>query len=185
MVAPPLDACDTLDMLVRTGRLVGVVAIVFAAWGCDPKAGSSGSGDDAESGDGHGHDHDVESGCAAETRDDEYTLGMEKAGTAVRVRFVDALPAPPDRGDNAWTIEVIDIATGMPLDDVSLVVEPYMPDHMHGTSIAAHVTAADVPGEYVIAPVNMFMPGLWQVHLYLSLADGSDDQVEFDFCVDP
>ena len=183
MVAPPPDACDTAEMLVRTGRLVGVVAMVFAAWGCDPKAGSSGSGDEADSGDEH--DHDVESGCAAETRDDEYTLGMEKAGTAVRVRFVDALPAPPDRGDNTWTIEVVDLATGMPLDDVSLVVEPYMPDHMHGTSIQCNVTDMPEPGELHLEPVNLFMPGLWEVRLHFTLADETTDRVDFSFCVDP
>lgn len=123
-------------------------------------------------------------GCAAETRADTYTLGMAKQGEHARVSFVDASPAPPERGDNTWRVAVTD-DTGTPLPDLAIEVEPYMPDHMHGTSIAAHVTPGDAPGEYVIAPVNMFMPGLWQVTLYLSLPDGGEDSVQFDFCVDP
>jgi hypothetical protein len=126
---------------------------------------------------------DTPRGCAAETRADTYALGMAKQGMHAQVAFVDASPAPPERGDNTWRVAIS--KDGAPQDDVAIEVEPYMPDHMHGSSIAAHVMPTDVAGEYVITPVNMFMPGLWQVTLYLTLPDGTEDLVEFDFCVDP
>jgi hypothetical protein len=156
-------------------RVPIAVLSLTAVLACD--AGDEMASDDDDDG--------VESprGCATETRADSYALGMATQGERVQVAFVDASPAPPERGDNTWRVAITQ--GGAPLSDLDVEVEPYMPDHMHGTSIAAHVTATDVPGEYVIDPVNMFMPGLWLVHLYLSLPAGSDDTVEFDFCVDP
>ena len=160
---------------MRTPIALALLGSLVACDGGDDMGGAM--ADDA------GMEMDEPRGCATETRADTYVFGMAKQGEHVQVSFVDALPAPPERGDNTWRVAITQ--DGAPLPDVDVEVEPYMPDHMHGTSIAAHVTAADAPGEYVIEPVNMFMPGLWQVHLYLSLPDGSDDQVEFDFCVDP
>lgn len=122
--------------------------------------------------------------CSDESRDDEYMLGLERSGAQVTVRFVDAMPAPPARFDNTWIIEVLD-GTGTPLDDVALEVEPYMPDHMHGTSIATKVTAMEEPGQLELDPVNLFMPGLWEVRLRFTMADESTDEVVFRFCVDP
>jgi hypothetical protein len=125
------------------------------------------------------------SGCAAEDRDDVYTLGLERSGEHVMVRFVDAMPAPPARFDNTWVLDVLDPATGMPLDDAELTVEPYMPDHNHGTSIQCNVEKMAEPGRVMLEPVNLFMPGLWDVRLHFAMADGTSDLVVFRFCVDP
>lgn len=138
--------------------------------------------DDAEDG---ANDDDSPRGCESEERDDEYTLGLEKSGAAVRVQFVDAVPAPPDRGDNTWTLRVLDLATGEAMQDVMLVVDPYMPDHMHSTSIPVQVTPIEEPGVVQLDPVNLFMPGLWQVKLAFILPEQQSDQVVFSFCVDP
>lgn len=125
-------------------------------------------------------------GCAEETRDDDYMLGLERAGEHLRVRFVDAMPAPPSRYDNIWTIEVLDLASDTPIDEVSLEVEPYMPDHNHGTSIVCDVTELmDAPGHLQLDPVNLFMPGLWEVRLHFVLDGDLSDDVVFRFCVDP
>ncbi|MBK8714627.1 MAG: FixH family protein [Deltaproteobacteria bacterium] len=160
--------------------LCGVFVLLGA---CDPKAGAG--DEDGGSGDAGSSTGEPVSGCAAEDRDDDYALGLARDGSKLRVRFVDALPAPPSRGDNTWTLAVEDLATGMPVDDAQLAVEPYMPDHMHGTSIACHVTDMDPPGEVMLEPVNLFMPGLWEVRLHFTLADASTDTVVFRFCVDP
>jgi len=101
------------------------------------------------------------------------------------VRFVDAMPAPPARFDNTWIIEVVDLASGMPVDDAVLEVDPRMPDHNHGTSIQCEVTAMAAPGQFQLDPVNLFMPGLWEVELDFTLADETTDRVVFKFCVDP
>ena len=135
----------------------------------------------------HAEDEDefmpVPGGCALETRDDDYALGLAKAGAWANMTFVEATPAPPDRGDNTWVVDVHDQA-GNPVEDLAIVVDPFMPDHAHGTTIRCDVTPADVPGRYVLAPVNLFMPGLWEVTLGLEGADG-DDAIVFSFCIDP
>jgi hypothetical protein len=56
---------------------------------------------------------------------------------------------------------------------------------MHGTSIACQVTEMDAPGQLQLDPVNLFMPGLWEVRLDFLLDEGASDQVVFRFCVDP
>ncbi|MBC8070126.1 MAG: FixH family protein [Deltaproteobacteria bacterium] len=162
-------------MLVRNIGVAGLVAISLAMWGCDDA--------DSDDDDG-GHDHHAEAGCAGEERDDVYMLGMEKSGTALTVRFVDAMPAPPARYENTWTLEVLD-ASGAPVDDATLEVEPFMPDHNHGTGIAAVVTKLEAPGQLEIEPIDLFMPGLWEVRLRFTLADQTRDDITFSFCVDP
>lgn len=122
-------------------------------------------------------------GCEVEHRDDAYALGLTKHGAWSQVAFVDALPAPPSRGDNTWTMEVRD-GTGAALTDLEIVVDPFMPDHAHGTTIRCDVSETDVPGRYLLEPVNLFMPGLWEVTLALRGAQG-EDEVVFRFCIDP
>ena len=99
-------------------------------------------------------------GCESEERDDEYALGLEKSGALACVQFVDALPAPPDRGDNTWTLRALDLATAAPMRDMTLVVDPYMPDHMHNTSIPVEVRPMEEPEQ-------------------------GNDEVAFSCCVDP
>ena len=122
--------------------------------------------------------------CANETRDDTYMLGLTKTGEVVKVRFVDAVPAPPARFDNTWTVEVLDM-NDMPMADATIEVDPQMPDHNHGSTVVAHVEPGDAPGQFVLDPVNMHMPGLWEVTLDITLADSTTDSVMFAFCIEP
>lgn len=171
-------------MLARP--VLALAALVIA---CDPKPDEENEQDDhhAESSEGASAESadTNDAGCAQETRDDTYELGLEKSGEHVTVRFVDAMPAPPARFDNMWMLEVVDAETNTPLSEVNLEVEPYMPDHMHGTSIACTVTAMSEPGQVKLEPVNLFMPGMWEVRLNFTLDEGLEDQVVFRFCVDP
>lgn len=147
----------------------------------DGDAGHDGdTGAHAES----GETHDEEQGdCAAETRDDEFAIGLAKSGALVHASFVSASPAPPIKGDNTWVIELSDLG-GQPLSDVSVVAIPMMPDHGHGTPVAAEVSAMETPGHYEITPVNLFMTGYWEITLELTLAAGEQDSLMFGFCVD-
>lgn len=139
-------------------------------------------------GDDHGdHERDAASefvNCVGETRADAYVPGLEKAGRlgGVRIRLVEMAPSPPVRGDNRWTVEVVDTA-GKPLEGLTILVTPFMPDHQHGTPVRAQVTPAGSPGRYQLAPVNLFMPGLWEVTI--QARDGADlrDQAVFSFCI--
>lgn len=122
--------------------------------------------------------------CSVDTRDDTYSLGLRHSGVWATVELVDAMPAPPSRGDNTWVVRVLDEAEA-PQADVELTVDPFMPDHGHGSTIRCHVEPGDEPGTFVLAPVNMFMPGLWEITLDIALDGQPDDSVVFSFCVDP
>lgn len=135
---------------------------------------------DGETG-GHGETHGDE-GCAAETRDDEFAIGLSKSGSLVTASFVSADPAPPIKGDNTWVLAFSDDG-GAPIDDLEIVVTPTMPDHGHGTPVEAIVTPTTNPGEYSISPVNLFMAGYWEVAL--DVTSGEDqDSITFSFCVE-
>lgn len=146
---------------------------LLLALGCDP-AVEDDPADDAEP---------VARDCAVEARADDYALGMRRSGERLAVAILDATPAPPSRGDNTWRVRVEDDA-GLP-QPATIEVSTFMPDHQHGSSIAAQVEPTEATGEFVISPVNLFMPGLWEVTLDLQQEDGAEDAVVFRFCVDP
>jgi len=120
--------------------------------------------------------------CELEMRDDTYSMGMSRTGDGgYEVVIVEGTPAPPGKGDNTWQLRVLD-PSGDPADDLTVTVTPFMPDHGHGTPIRAVVTPSDTAGEYSVAPINLWMPGLWRVTVALS--DGSPlDSIEFFFCI--
>jgi hypothetical protein len=131
----------------------------------------------------HGHEGETgESDCVVETRDDDYVVGLSKAGTLVTASFVSADPAPPALGDNTWVLSFSD-SDGAPLDMLEIVVTPTMPDHGHGTPIMAVVTPTGEAGEYRVTPVNLFMAGYWEIALDLTWGD-EQDSVMFGFCVE-
>ena len=127
--------------------------------------------------------HGEEGDCAAEDRDDEFSVGLSKSGELVTATFVSATPAPPIKGDNAWVLDFADLS-GEPLEELDIVVIPMMPDHGHGTPVEAVVTPTEVAGQYEVTPVNMFMTGYGEVHLELTLAGGEQDTLMFGFCVE-
>ncbi len=119
---------------------------------------------------------------AEETPGDTYHAGLSRAGEAgLQIEFVDAVPAPPDRGDNAWTIELSE--GGAPVDDCELTVTPFMPQHGHGTSAVPEITSMEAAGQYHIEPVNLFMPGLWEVDFGLKCGE-TTDQLKFSFWIE-
>lgn len=122
--------------------------------------------------------------CAAETRADSYSAGMEKSGAqgAVTMRLLESVPGPPQKGDNEWRVMLLG-ASGTPLTGAGLTAMPFMPDHQHGTSIKAKVQEVG-GGEYRISPLNLFMPGLWTVTITAQPPAGSADQAVFAFCID-
>jgi hypothetical protein len=158
-----------------------LLALPFAlALGCD-----SGKGEDDHAHEaGHESETGHESDCEAETRDDEFAIGLSKSSDTVTVSFVAADPAPPAKNDNTWTVALTD-AGGQPLADASITAAvPWMPDHGHGTAVEAFATATENPGEFVITPVNLHMSGLWEVTLDIEVQAGTTEQVVFAFCVE-
>jgi hypothetical protein len=122
--------------------------------------------------------------CQNDPRALAYTANMEQPGASKTFTFVlvEGDPAPPARGNNTWTLAVKD-AAGAPLDGATVDVKPFMPDHGHGTSVAATVAPGASPGTYTITPLYLFMPGLWQVTFTATKGSATDSAV-FSFCVE-
>ena len=129
------------------------------------------------------HPDGAEVNCDLETRDDTYVANLEKAGSDVTVALMESTPAPPAKNDNTWRVRVVDV-NGAPLSGLSLAVTPWMPDHGHGTLVAPVVTEQAEAGEYLIEPVNLRMPGLWDVTVEVSDGTGLEDEVMFSFCIE-
>jgi hypothetical protein len=169
---------------------VPVLLAPLVLFGCD-SSDDDGHAEQSsdESGDTHHEDTDTgsetggESVCEVETRDDTFAVGLSKSGALVRATFVSSDPAPPIKGDNTWVLDFTDL-DGAPLSNLELVAVPMMPDHGHGTTINAVVTALDEPGRYQITPVNLFMTGYWETTIDVTLAGGEQDSLMFGFCVE-
>jgi len=129
---------------------------------------------------------DTFNACAEPTGADSYNAGMSKPGKngMFTVELMDSNPGPPIKGVNNWTVVITD-AGGVPVDDATLAVTPFMPAHNHGSTVKAVVTPM-AHGAYAIAPLYFFMSGVWQTTLDIKPtgADAIADSVVFSFCVD-
>lgn len=142
--------------------------------------------------------------CVDEARATPYAKGMTatSAAGAFTVKLLDSTftdptgthSEAPAKGSNVWTIEVQDAVTAAPLDGVTMVVTPRMPDHAHGSPLPVVVTSLG-GGTYKLDPVYLYMVGFWQVSVELhgavapSGADGGaasssgSDTAVFPICI--
>ena len=154
-------------------RLTFLVASLVFAVGCGFSNDNSGD-DDAPD-------------CSTVTGTDTFTVGLEKMGVGgfADFKLMSIAPAPVIRGDNTWVVQINAMSSGVvgnPMDGATVTGTPYMPAHQHGSPITAAVTPTGNPGEYSIAPINMWMPGVWQTTI--SVTSGSNpDRAVFAFCV--
>jgi len=157
--------------LTRILHLLLAGATAFASAACDPDDGETAPADACE-------------GFA--TAYDSYVAGITKTGDndLLSMRLVDAIPAPPNRGDNAWTVQLLDATSDAPASDVTMVdVTPFMPDHGHGPStFPTHQCDGD--GLCNVADIDFMMPGVWEVTFELLTADSQTDRVVFAFCIE-
>ncbi|MEZ4368442.1 MAG: FixH family protein [Kofleriaceae bacterium] len=151
---------------MRTVSLLGILALGVAACG----------GGDAD-------DPDAGYNCDNDPRDEAFVAGLEKVGAGgTTFRLVSSDPAPPARGDNAWVLEVE--TGGAPMAGATVDVTPFMPDHQHGSPVAVEVTPTGTDGRYDAAPLNFWMPGLWEITVEAAPAGGgATDDVVFRFCI--
>jgi hypothetical protein len=125
--------------------------------------------------------------CAADTRGEEFVVGLEKVGAAgaLDFRLMSADPSPPSRGDNTWTLQLNAMSggtVGSPQTGATITVTPFMPDHQHGTAIRVLVEEMADPGRYKLSPVNLWMPGVWETTIQASTPSGTDEVV-YTFCL--
>ena len=119
---------------------------------------------------------------------DTYVAGLEKSGAMGRVvlTLVESDPLPRDLTLYTWQLLLTD-TEGNPIDGARIVAEPRMPDHGHGTHPQfTEATAVDGAGRYELADMNLFMAGVWQINIVVTLngaddAGASEDQLNFRF----
>lgn len=122
--------------------------------------------------------------CATDPRAQSFTPGMEQRGAAgvFRARLLEMAPSPAAKGDNGWTVQIVD-ANGAVVDAATVTVKPFMPDHGHGSAIVPQVTPVGRDGKFAVTRLNLFMPGIWQITLHVSVAGNAADSAVFTFCV--
>jgi hypothetical protein len=149
---------------------LGVLALGLAACGTN-----DGGGDD-----------DVD--CSMVTGTDTFVVGLDHVGKngVYDFKLMDAMPAPPIRGNNSWVLQVSAMNAGVvgaPVDGATIKVTPFMPAHQHGTGVTAEITPTGVAGQYTLSPVNLWMQGVWETTIRATV-DASTDTTVFKFCVD-
>jgi hypothetical protein len=141
----------------------------LALFGCSDPQDSRGSGSS----------HDTE--CSGDF--DSYQAGMSKRAEPgeLTVQLLESEPAPPEvRRDNTWWLRLSD-AEGEPLGGAELRVTPYMPKHQHGS---AEVVIEELDGgEYKLSPIELIMPGVWEIPVTVTPKEGEPSEVIFRFCI--
>lgn len=153
--------------LMRIATSLRMVSVALMAASCSSNASTP---DSAQS-------------CENDPRAEAYLANMSRVGRNGNITFtlVEGQPAPPGRGDNRWVVALHD-ANG-PLAGANLSVKPFMPDHRHGTAIDVIVTPGATAGTYVLDPVNLWMPGIWETTLTAVPVGGTADVAVFTFCI--
>ena len=101
------------------------------------------------------------------------------------LQVISTEPAPPDRGDNTWTVQILD-GGGVAMPVSELQASPFMPAHDHGTSPADFVGLSADQVTWTVGPFDLFMPGLWELRVSIQPINSTDSerQVIIPFCVE-
>lgn len=94
--------------------------------------------------------------------------------------LVNAEPAPPRKGQNTWTLRLLD-GSGEPVTGAELEATPFMPDHGHGAPLKPAVTE-QADGTYRIERMIFQMPGIWETTITTTRGELTDEAV-FTFCI--
>lgn len=132
-----------------------------------------------------GTDPDTTFNCELDQRDEPFTANMARTGPGgVTFTIVSADPVSLVRGINTWMVDVK--KDGVPLEgaDATLKMTPFMPDHQHGAGTRPVFTPVEgTPGRYQVAPINLWMPGIWEITIEATPTGSTRDSVLFKFCL--
>lgn len=123
--------------------------------------------------------------CGDEAAVDTWAPGMTREGDGGILQFTLRAgdPSPPDKGDNVWTVALT--AGGEPVTDSGLTLEPFMPEHGHGTNPASVPSVpGSEPGTYLSDPFYLFMGGVWEITAHAVGGSSGGDQATFTFCIE-
>jgi hypothetical protein len=114
-----------------------------------------------------------ELGMNLDSNDGKFSLKVESAD-----------PNPIDRGDNTWTVILSDSGAN-PVSDATIVLEPTMPGHGHGTFPATFDgTSGSTNGAYDFGPFDLMMPGTWQLEFTITDSENATSTATATFCVE-
>ena len=99
------------------------------------------------------------------------------------LQVIDTSPAPPDRGDNTWVVQVVGDA-GAPVAVAGVTGAPFMPAHNHGTSPPDYPGVSADQVNWTVGPFDLFMPGLWELRFTIDRDEDTQHQVVVPFCVE-
>ena len=93
-------------------------------------------------------------------------------------------PATPVQNDeNVWTVKIMDMSDA-PMPNADLMsVEPFMPDHGHGSQEVPAVGDTTAEGEVDVTNIFFQMPGVWTVTFTVDDGTGATDKVTFGVCI--
>lgn len=121
--------------------------------------------------------------CQHDRRVEDFYAGVVMRGHRGALFVLRAAkPTWPNVGTNSWKLMVSDMER-MPFTNATVQARASMPDHGHD---ASWLTAVELSpqGEVDLAPLELFMPGVWQVDLRLESQGGELDDASLVFCVD-
>jgi hypothetical protein len=147
-------------------------AVLAAALSCSLACGQDDAPDGANS-----------SRSACEAHQSDLTGSALEGPDGLLLTVTERQPATPTVGDQKWTVEITE--GGSPLVGAAdrITVIPFMPDHGHGTAVGVKIDEV-ADGRYVFSPINLRMPGYWDVRVRLAAGDAGIDTVTFGVCVE-
>jgi hypothetical protein len=96
------------------------------------------------------------------------------------VELVNITPTPKYTDDYTWKLLVQDGTCSL-TESVTVMAEPRMPAHDHGTTPEFTEAVLDDAGSYVLPDLHLFMAGVWSIELTITGADGETDTVSYFF----
>jgi hypothetical protein len=121
--------------------------------------------------------------CSSDPRAQNFSANMVQPGKGgiFGVKLVQVDPWPVLKGDNAWTVQIVD-AAGAPVTGATFTVKPFMPDHGHGSSIIPDIEPGQGAATFDVSHLNCFMAGVWQFTFTIT-KDAQTDSAVVTFCV--
>jgi hypothetical protein len=153
--------------LADAGRLLCAAGTLLGSAGCGESAKPTTATTEAE--------------CSGDF--DRFETGMTKqaAPEKLSIELTAAEPAPPAvRSDNVWQLRVTD-ESDTAVAGAELFVTPYMPKHQHGSAEVVVSELSD--GLYRLAPIELIMPGVWEIPVSVTPPDGETSEATFRFCI--
>jgi YtkA-like len=102
--------------------------------------------------------------------------------SGLSLSLLSAEPEVPVVGNSSWLVALESEVGSVVAAASRIEVIPYMPDHGHGTAVAVEVYE-EAPGRYRLAPINLRMPGYWEITLTLT-GDSGVQSIMVPVCVD-